>query len=205
MSRPRILKSDENYTFSRYFELAFDPEDILSELGFTLRRETFAWEFSSSGVDIFELAKQIDDNLTYVDLTSEAARREALIAPILLKICSLVKTKLKIEYPVVVNNYLRGTLDYYLQLENQLLVVEAKNADLTRGFTQLAIELIALDQWTDIESNLLYGAITTGDVWRFGRLDRSAKQIHQDTVLYTLPVNLEKLVKILLTIIGSRP
>lgn len=203
MSRPRILKPEENYTFSKYFELPFDPEDILLELGCTLKRMSFNIEPYSREVDISELLKQIEDNLTYVDLTSETARREALIAPVLLRICSIVKTKLKIEYPVVVNNFLRGTLDYYMQLENQLLVVEAKNADLTRGFTQLAVELIALDQWSDLSSMVLYGAVTTGDVWRFGRFDRTIKQIQQDTALYTLPDGLETLVRILLRIISN--
>jgi hypothetical protein len=203
MSRPKILKPDETYTFSRYFELAFDPEDILSELDCTLTRTAFNLELSSTEVDISELARQIQDNLDYVDLTSETARREALIAPILLRICSIVKTKLKIEYPVVVNNYLRGNLDYFMQLENQLLVVEAKNADLTKGFTQLAVELIALDQWAQSESNILHGAVTTGDVWRFGRFDRQARQVQQDTALYTLPDSLETLVKILLKILSS--
>lgn len=34
----RILKSDESYTFRRYFELKFAPEDILQELGANLER-----------------------------------------------------------------------------------------------------------------------------------------------------------------------
>lgn len=201
MNRPKILKPEESYTFSRYFELTFDPEDILSELGCTFKRTAFNLEPSGVEIDTSELDKQIRDNLDYVDLTSETARREALIAPILLKICSIVKTQLKIEYPVVVNNYLQGTLDYYIQSDSQLLVVEAKNADLTKGFTQLAVELIALDQWAESENDIFHGAVTTGDVWRFGRFHRQTRQIQQDTVLYTLPDSLEKLIRILLEVL----
>ncbi|MBW4546132.1 MAG: hypothetical protein KME25_17035 [Symplocastrum torsivum CPER-KK1] len=40
------------------------------------------------------------------------------------------------------------SLDYYLPSEHELLVIEAKNADLQRGFTQLGVELIAIDQWS---------------------------------------------------------
>ena len=40
---------------------------------------------------------------------------------------------------------LKGSLDYYLYSVGKLLVIEAKNADLAKGFTQLAVELIALD------------------------------------------------------------
>lgn len=48
---------------------------------------------------------------------------------------------------MVVNEQLKSTLDYYLQSQDQeLLVIEAKNADMQRGFTQLAVELIAVDQ-----------------------------------------------------------
>jgi hypothetical protein len=38
-----------------------------------------------------------------------------------------------------VNNWLKGNLDYFLKHNPGLLVVEAKNDDLTRGFTQLAV------------------------------------------------------------------
>lgn len=201
MSRPKILNPTENYTFSRYFDLAFDPEDILAELNCSFEKLPFRPIISSKELDLSSLKEQIEDNLAYVSLTSETARRETLIAPILLKICSIIKAKLKIEYPIFVNNYLRGTLDYYLQAAEQLLVVEAKNADLNRGFTQLAVELIALDQWVDSDSTTLYGAVTTGDVWRFGSFHREERQIQQDTVLYTLPDKLEELVRILLGVL----
>lgn len=61
----------------------------------------------------------------------------------------------------------------------KLLVIEAKNADLAKGFTQLAVELIALDKWTDNEQPILQGAVSTGDIWQFGILHRAQKQIQQ--------------------------
>ena len=33
--------------------------------------------------------------------------------------------------------------------QGAMMRIEAKNADLTKGFTQLAVELIALDQWVE--------------------------------------------------------
>jgi hypothetical protein len=44
------------------------------------------------------------------------------------------------------HNYLRGTLDYFMPAKQSLLVVESKQPDLVRGFTQLSAELLALDQ-----------------------------------------------------------
>lgn len=51
---------------------------------------------------------------------------------------------LRIEYPVKVNNLLQGNLDYLIRSIHSLIVVQAKRDDLTRGFTQLAVEAIAL-------------------------------------------------------------
>jgi hypothetical protein len=99
-----------------------------------------------------------------VNLTSESARQQVLIAPILLEIAQVTESAINIEYPIEVNQYLKGDLDYYIQSSKHVLVVEAKQADLTRGFTQLTVELIALDEWIDNDEPVLYGAVTTGDI-----------------------------------------
>ena len=65
------------------------------------------------------------------------------------------------------NGWLKGTLGYYFQT-SPLLVIEAKRDNLDNGFTQLAAEMIALDQWADTDAPQLYGAVTTGQDWRFG-------------------------------------
>jgi hypothetical protein len=73
-----------------------------------------------------------------------------------------------------------------------------------RGFTQLAVELIAMDQFLEeTQSSFLYGAITTGDIWRFGRLERSTHIIAKDLNAFVIPQDLEKLMVVLLGILGS--
>jgi hypothetical protein len=203
MTRTPILKSGESYSFSKFFELAFDPEDILSELGYGLTRSPFTFPSTNLSLDAAPLQQSISQNLTFVDLTSETARREVIIAPILLELCRLTQAKLKIEYPIAVNDQLKGTLDYYIRSQQMLLVVEAKNADLSRGFTQLAVELIALDQWTDLEVPVLYGAVTTGDIWKFGKLQRQQRQIEQDINLYRVPADLGELLGVLVGILTA--
>ena len=37
MTRPPILDKSQSYTFSKYFELKADPEDIFAELGLPLK------------------------------------------------------------------------------------------------------------------------------------------------------------------------
>ena len=95
------------------------------------------------------LHQDLDEIMQYVPLTSEIARREMLIAPILIKIVRYLKISMEIEFTLNVTNQLRGTLDYLLQGSENFLVVEAKDERLQRGFTQLAAELIALDQKQD--------------------------------------------------------
>jgi hypothetical protein len=105
-----------------------------------------------------------------------------------------------VEYSIVVSEHLRGTVDYYIANHN-LLVIEAKQADLVRGFTQLSVELIALDQWTKSTSPILYGAVSTGEDWRFAAFNRATKVIIQDPQRFLVPENLEELVEILVGIL----
>jgi hypothetical protein len=161
MNRPRILQPNQSYTFSKYFELPFSPEDILADLGCTYNRERLQLPTADYPNNaIAALTSIIERNLRRVKLLSEDARKQAIIAPILLEVCEITQTQLNIEYPISVNERLKGSLDYYISQGKGLLVIEAKQADLTRGFTQLAVELIALDQWIDSDTPILYGAVT---------------------------------------------
>ncbi|MEL6408748.1 MAG: hypothetical protein AAFR81_30570, partial [Chloroflexota bacterium] len=152
-----------------------------------------------------ELLARIERTLRLTDLTSEVARREVLISPVLFAACDYLDQKLKIEYRVDVSKQLRGSFDYFIPSENNLLVIEAKNADLSRGFTQLGAELIALDQWTTQETPILYGAVTTGDTWQFGQFLRAERKVLKDIKLYSVPLELEKLLSRLVGIIENAP
>ncbi len=88
-----------------------------------------------------------------------------------------------------------------MQRIGKLLIIEAQNDDLGRGFTQLAVELIAFDKWLDEDDKPLYGIITIGDVWRFCILDRQTKLITQDINLYRIPTDIEELLPILIAIL----
>ncbi|MFM2063547.1 MAG: hypothetical protein RLZZ507_3218 [Cyanobacteriota bacterium] len=202
MSSRRILKPGESYTFSRYFELTFTLDDILAELNCTVERKNLTLPEYSETLNLEFLNRQIQRNLSHIDLVNETARREALIGPILFEVCDLTNQRLNIEYSIAVNDYLKGTLDYYIPSPQNLLVIEAKQSDLVRGFTQLAIELIALDEWTKSTSNLIYGAVTTGEDWRFGVYNRTSRQVTQDQKRYRVPEDLSILVKILIGIIS---
>ncbi len=202
MPKPTILQPGQSYTFRQYFEMSYEPEDILAEFGYTLKRQILSLPQSNLDLDRLEnLKSRIEESLPYISLTSEAARRELLIAPLLLDVVHYTRAQLRIEYPLIVTEQLKGSLDYYLYSIGKLLVIEAKNADLAKGFTQLAVELIALDKWTDSEQPILQGAVSTGDIWQFGVLHREQKQIQQGLTLYRVPDDLESLVRILVNIL----
>ena len=119
------------------------------------------------------------------------------------------RAELRIEYPLRVSNQLQGSLDYLLRVERplaQLLVIEANYEDLTRGFTQLVAELVAIDQWDATPAvsiqPVLVGAISTGTIWQFGRLDRNAKHFEQGINSYRVPEDLEPLMRILVAVLN---
>jgi hypothetical protein len=207
MDKPRILKPGESYTFSKYFELPYAPEDILADLGCAFERSYLSMPSYSGSIQCLPFLEQyIRRNLQHVNPVSETARRDVLIAPTLLEVCHETNSQLNIEYPIAVTEQLKGTLDYFIPALQNLLVIEAKQADLGRGFTQLAVELIAIDQWTTSQSPMLYGAVTTGDDWRFGVYERQRQLVVQDISLYRVPEGLEELLRTLIGILrGCTP
>jgi hypothetical protein len=203
MTQPRaILQEGQSYTFRSYFEMPYEPDEILAEFGYRLERSRLLLpKISQQLARLANLQQQIEESLLLVSLSSETARRETLVAPVLLEVARYCQCQLRIEYPLIVNNWLKGNLDYLLWLENNLLVIEAKNDDLTRGFTQLAVEMIALAESKN--QDILYGAVTIGDAWRFGILSRTQKLITQDIALYRVPDDLDVLVRSLIGIITN--
>ena len=199
MPRKPLLDPSRSYTFSNYFELNVDVFDLVAEFGYSLvRKGQQLPEFVGQLNQVDALKARIEAILPYVDLVNETARREIFIAPIVSELVQITHARLSIEYPLQVNSRLQGTLDYYLRTHSSLLVIEAKQADLTRGFTQLAMELIALDQWTELTQSKLLGAITTGNIWQFGILHRESKLIEQGLNLYRVTEDIEAVMRILL-------
>ncbi len=157
-----ILPEAAGITFADYFKLAADIEDILGSFGYSYRFESC--ELSRHEIDRKRLADvkaHLEDFLPHTSLTSEVARREFLIAPVLMEVVRQTDAKIKVEYALEVEERLKGTLDYFLRATHNMLVVEAKQGDLQKGFKQLAVELVALDRWAeDAPENRLYGAVS---------------------------------------------
>ena len=185
--------------FHDYFKFSADTEVVLASLGWAFASAELTLPRDAGIVDarFDDLRARLLHALRTIPMESEIARREYLAAPILLELSRHLEIKLRSEYAVNVSPRLHGVYDYFLQKGNVLLVIEAKNADMVRGFTQLAAELIALDAFADADLPLLYGAVTVGDSWRFGVLDRAEKRITQDISQFRIPADLDDLLAVL--------
>jgi hypothetical protein len=151
----QILQAGVSYTFSQFFDLPFTIEDILAEFDCTIDRSPINLPRKALDRPLDNLRHELARNRQRIELVNEMARREALIGPLLFEVAEISNQRINVEYSIVVSEHLRGTVNYYIANQN-LLVIEAKQADLVRGFTQLSVELIALDQWTKSTSPILY-------------------------------------------------
>ncbi|GBO54012.1 hypothetical protein APA_1960 [Pseudanabaena sp. lw0831] len=204
MPRTAIIQPDQSYSFADYFKLNFASQDILAYFGVILQRQSLQFPRYESTLDrLIDLKARIEESLPRLSLTSEIARREFLIAPVLTDVLHYTQATLNIEYPVAVSNQLKGSLDYLLQNDQTFLVVEAKNEDLERGFVQLAIEMIAIDQWIESDQPIIYGAISTGNIWQFGKFNRQTRVVTQDLNLFRVPADLDDLLRILVKILSN--
>ena len=201
--KPKVLNPDESYTFARYAELPYERDDILADLECTISSQRLTLSQFSGDLQLQDLSSLLNDAFQFTTISTEQARREFLIAPLISYVCRYAQQKVRVEYPLTVNSWLKGTLDYYFQASN-LLIIEAKRENLYTGFTQLGAELIALDQWTELNVPILYGAVSTGQIWQFGIFHRSSRHLTEDLTLYRVPEDLQPLTRILIGILQGR-
>jgi hypothetical protein len=128
--------------------------------------------------------EEFDFNLTTMDaFSSEAARCELVIFPLLREIYKRYysQSALWVQKALFVDAKLGGTPDYMLSKKSELgknvlglpllLLVEAKRNDFEQGWGQCLAELIAADRLNQ-HSRPVYGIVTDGKLWEFGRLEQ---------------------------------
>ena len=201
----KIINPEQSYTFSKIFELKIEPKDLAKYFGYSFSRNKLNLPQYQGNLDrINQLKERIEEILPYASLSSEAARREILISPLILDLVHYTKSEIFIEYLIKVSEQLQGYLDYLFENVNNLLVIEAKKEDLDYGMTQLIAELIALEQWQENqEQTYIIGAVTTGKIWEFAKLNRDKKQIEQGLESYRVPEDIEPLMRILVQALNS--
>ena len=186
-----ILEAEKTYLFSQFAEFSQPPDEILAELGYQLVVQTLSLPHQIVP-DLSAFQHSLERRIQLTPLTSEQARRETLVSPILFQVVEPLNLRLNIEYPVS-GKRSKGTLDYLIRGQHTLLVVDAKWDDLTRGLTQLAVEMTEMGD--------CYGVVTTGNIWQFVQL--TGTLIIQDLNLYRVPADLSDLISSLLGILTS--
>jgi len=150
------------------FNIKYEDGVFISEVEMTVPR-TFVdeFEFSKENIDIF---------------SSEASRSELIISPLLREVYKRHSKNFSfwIQKPIAFDEVLSGTPDYIFSKRSALgktvletpivIVVEAKKNDFELGWGQCLAELVAAQKLNDHEARPVYGVVTDGNLWQFGRL-----------------------------------
>ncbi|MBW4475926.1 MAG: hypothetical protein KME54_03380 [Tolypothrix brevis GSE-NOS-MK-07-07A] len=117
---------------------------------------------------------------------SEKARSELIIAPILVDLRRQLNEQISlfsgVDFTVDETKGLNGICDFIITQSPEMLivtapvitVVEAKKENINGGFGQCAAEMVAaqiFNQQAAIEIKTIYGAVTTGSIWQFLKLE----------------------------------
>ena len=200
--RYRVLNPRESYSFAEFFKFPFEAEDVLSDPDCTLERRKLTLAKAEVDIEVLNgLRNYLSETLEIANPVTEIARREFLIAPIVREVCRQTGARVSSEYAIRANEWLKGTLDYYIRSAAGFVVIKAKQSDLTHGFVQLAAELIALNIRVDSSTSILYGAVTSGDLWKFAEFHPQERKVIEDRNVYQVPRDLDDLLRILVAIV----
>jgi hypothetical protein len=192
----------------------FTLDDVKQRLGVTVREA----QGTFSGIEPVSISDILRGTLRdaaplALAFGTEKARSEMIIAPILVEVYRQRNGEISLfsgaELNVDPERGLAGFCDFLLSRSPERLsveapivaVVEAKNENLRLGTAQCLAEMVAARIFNEARGRELpavYGAVTTGDVWRFLRLTGSIADI--DLTGYYLH-DVERIVAILLAMV----
>lgn len=148
-------------------------------------------------------------------INTAKARSEMIIAPILIELRKLAQHRISlfsgVDFPVAPEQALTGFCDYLISRSSQqlfiaapvLIICEAKNENIKGGLPQCLAAMVAAQVFnarSGDETATVYGAVTTGNLWRFLRLTGQTAVIDQREYHQH---ELEKLLGVLLHIVGA--
>ena len=77
MAHAKILQPDKSYTFSRFFEMTVDAEELLAEFGYGLSKAKLVLPQRSTDIDVAGLQAQGDEQaLAVASMVRQAIRRQ---------------------------------------------------------------------------------------------------------------------------------
>ncbi|MGV6808865.1 MAG: hypothetical protein ACWA5U_03215 [bacterium] len=216
LNRHIIDLENGNYAFSDYFKMNITARDLCQVFGYHFEKNWIDFKSAALSNELKSWVKTFSQRLfaiqNKINLNSEMAKREFLIAPIIQELVQHLNIEVDIEANIHVNQCLKGNIDYILNNQSAVFIaIEAKNAEIEKGVTQLSSELIAIDHLLDVNrtpqtsnnSPFIYGAVTIGFAWCFVVLDRNEKIITQHIDYITIK-ELEVIVGILVGILQEQ-
>ena len=118
-------------------------------------------------------------------INTEKARSELMITPLLLEIRRKLNNQISLfsgtEFTVDAELGLNGYCDFIISQSTEQLfikspvaiIIEAKNENIKAGFGQCIAAMVAAQLFNRNQGKpiqVIYGAVTTGDIWRFLQL-----------------------------------
>ncbi len=159
--------------FKKAFNLRIDEE---SDLFATVEAVQPSESLTSTLDETVELALAIN---------TEKARSEMIITPMLLEVRRKANYQISLfsgtDFNVDFEKGLNGYCDFILSRSKEQLtinapvaiIVEAKNENIKAGLGQCGAAMLAAQLFNQQEENnikTIYGAVTTGDIWKFMKL-----------------------------------
>jgi hypothetical protein len=217
-----IISPMRKLEFAHYRKIRATSAEVFEYFGYKTENKLLKLPFTND-LAIFEKLKDIlRETILHIDLKTERANREFVIAPIMLEILRLTKAKLRANYWFEINSQLKGYLSYFFRQDENILLVEsaelnirkrkysyAKNiylreSGMNKSFTQLGVEMIALNEAEERNKEFIYGLLTNGNTWQFSMLNRNEKTILLDLRTFDIFADFEDLIKTLVGILERK-
>ena len=173
----------------------FSLEELKQRFGIALSEEERLFATAVPIEPSVRLVETLAENVPLATaIDTEKARSEFIIAPLLAE-CRRLRPGFSlfsgIDFTVDSSVGLAGLCDFILSRSPEqlylsapvVMLVEAKNHRIKEGIAQCAAEMIAAQRFNakrGADPGPIYGAVTTGNLWRFLRLNESQVAIDRD-------------------------
>ncbi len=194
----------------------FDLRKVRND--FSLRIDEYA--------DLFDDVAPVQPSVAFVDtlaetirlaiaINTEKARSEMIVTPVLLELWRWSQGQMSLfsgtEFHIDSERGLMGYCDYILSRSPAqltintpiVMIVEAKNENIKGGLGQCIALMVAAQVFNEREGNstdTLYGVVTTGEIWKFLKLEAQTAAI--DLRDYYIARDVDKIFGILCEGIG---
>ena len=194
----------------------FTLKDIKSVLSLSINERVSLFSEAAEHSVSDHLLETLKENVPLaLAISTEKARSELIIAPVLVELRKLLNYKISlfsgIELDVDSQRGLNGICDFVISRSDEQLflsspiitIVEAKNENIKGGLAQCIAEMYAAMLFNKKEGNatsIIYGAVTTGSTWKFIELHNEMVFIDVDEYYID---NIRKIIGILVEMIGK--